>query len=379
MTEPHRSILVSVTGMTSQVVTETLFALVTQEKVVPTEIHLITTANGRNRALRDLLDSQTGQFHAFCRDYDLLGRIRFDDSMIHVICDPNGRPLTDIRTQDDNTQAADLIVHLMQQFCSNPTTSVHVSLAGGRKTMSFFVGYALSLFGRAQDRLSHVLVSEPYENNRDFFYPTQIPHTIFNDAGEPLDAQEAKISLADIPFVRLRTGLPETLLDGKVGYSETVRVAQNRIVPPVRISFDIETRSVLFGETPVKMTPILFSIYLWLAWRRKEGLGPVRPGSDAKAEEFLAVYKRVAGQTGDYDNAVAALRHEGDFLPYFQEKRSLINRRIRAELGALTSAPYLIDSIVKRLDTRYTLKLSAKEITLPSQVCNPSNALQNRI
>lgn len=169
MTEPDRRILVSVTGMTPQVVTETLYALVTQDHAVPTEIHLITTANGRNRALRDLLDSQTGQFHAFCRDYDLVGRIRFDDSMIHVICDANGHPLSDIRTQDDNTQAADLIVRLMQQFCSDSEASVHVSLAGGRKTMSFFVGYALSLFGRSQDRLSHVLVSEPYENNRDFF------------------------------------------------------------------------------------------------------------------------------------------------------------------------------------------------------------------
>lgn len=68
MTEPDRRILVSVTGMTPQVVTETLYALVTQDHAVPTEIHLITTANGRNRALRDLLDSQTGQFHAFCRD-----------------------------------------------------------------------------------------------------------------------------------------------------------------------------------------------------------------------------------------------------------------------------------------------------------------------
>ncbi|MCI6632020.1 MAG: CRISPR-associated ring nuclease Csm6 [Sutterella sp.] len=379
MTEPDRRIFVSVTGMTPQVVTETLYALVTQDHAVPTEIHLITTANGRNRALRDLLDSQTGQFHAFCRDYDLVGRIRFDDSMIHVICDANGHPLSDIRTQDDNTQAADLIVRLMQQFCSDSEASVHVSLAGGRKTMSFFVGYALSLFGRSQDRLSHVLVSEPYENNRDFFYPTQIPHTIFNHSGEALDAQSAKIALADIPFVRLRNGLPETLLTGKVGYSETVRVAQNRIVPPVSVSFDSEKRLVLCGMRPVRMSPCLFAMYLWLAIRCKEKAPAVRPGTNAQAEEFLRVYKRIAGQTGDYDNAVAALRHDGDFLPYFQEKRSLIHRQIRAELGASSAVPYLIQSLVKRLDTRYTLKLSPKEITLPSQVCYLSQAIRKRL
>lgn len=37
--------------------------------------------------------------------------------------------------------------------------------------MGFFVGYALSLFGRAQDRLSHVLVSDPFESLTDFYYP----------------------------------------------------------------------------------------------------------------------------------------------------------------------------------------------------------------
>jgi CRISPR-associated protein (TIGR02584 family) len=35
-----------------------------------------------------------------------------------------------------------------------------MSIAGGRKTMGFYAGYALSLYGRAQDRMSHVLVEE---------------------------------------------------------------------------------------------------------------------------------------------------------------------------------------------------------------------------
>ena len=367
----ERRILVSVTGMTPQVVTETLYALVTKENVIPTEIHLITTANGRNRALRDLLDSQTGQFHAFCRDYNLAGRIRFDDSMIHVIQSKAGVPLTDIRTPEDNTQAADLIVHLMQKFCSDEKTSVYVSLAGGRKTMSFFVGYALSLFGRVQDSLSHVLVSEPFENNRDFFYPTQFPRTIFNSAGEPLDASVAQIAMANIPFVRLREGLPESLLVGESGYSETVRAAQQRIVPPISVSFDIKRRRLLLGGVPVSMAPLLLSVYLWLAKRCVSKEEPVRPGVNATAEEFLKIHKRVAGETGDYDKAVAALKHEDDFLPYFQEKRSLINKCIKAELGAVMARPYLIESIVKRLNTRYLLKLAPEAIALPSQICVP--------
>ncbi|MBF4102237.1 hypothetical protein INT80_01850 [Gallibacterium anatis] len=45
---------------------------------------------------------------------------------------------------------------------------MHVSIAGGRKTMGFFAGYALSLYGRAQDSLSHVLVSAEYEAIQNF-------------------------------------------------------------------------------------------------------------------------------------------------------------------------------------------------------------------
>ena len=291
--------------------------------------------------------------------------------MIHVIQSKAGVPLTDIRTPEDNTQAADLIVHLMQKFCSDEKTSVYVSLAGGRKTMSFFVGYALSLFGRVQDSLSHVLVSEPFENNRDFFYPTQFPRTIFNSAGEPLDASVAQIAMANIPFVRLREGLPESLLVGESGYSETVRAAQQRIVPPISVSFDIKRRRLLLGGVPVSMAPLLLSVYLWLAKRCVNKEEPVRPGVNATAEEFLKIHKRVAGETGDYDKAVAALKHEDDFLPYFQEKRSLINKCIKAELGAVMARPYLIESIVKRLNTRYLLKLAPEAIALPSQICVP--------
>jgi CRISPR-associated protein (TIGR02584 family) len=40
---------------------------------------------------------------------------------------------------------------------ADPQASLHVSIAGERKTMGFYVGYALSLFGRTQGRLSHVL------------------------------------------------------------------------------------------------------------------------------------------------------------------------------------------------------------------------------
>ena len=80
-----RRILVAVTGTTPQVITETLYALVVEKHFIPTEIHLLTTLNGRNRAMRDLLDPHDGKFHAFCRAYGLEGRIIFSEKTAHVI------------------------------------------------------------------------------------------------------------------------------------------------------------------------------------------------------------------------------------------------------------------------------------------------------
>ena len=73
-----RRLLVAVVGMSPQVVTETIWALIKERRFCPDEVRLITTCNGRNRALRDLLDPAEGRFHAFCRDYGLVGKIRFD-------------------------------------------------------------------------------------------------------------------------------------------------------------------------------------------------------------------------------------------------------------------------------------------------------------
>ncbi|HBZ58337.1 MAG TPA: TIGR02584 family CRISPR-associated protein, partial [Sutterella sp.] len=234
------------------------------------------------------------------------------------------------------------------------------------KTMGFFIGYALSLFGRVQDRLTHVLVSEPFENNRDFFYPTQSPREIFNARGEPLDASQARVMLAEIPFVRLREGLPASLLAGQAGYSETVKAAQQRIVPPVGIAFDVKKRTVICGGVPVQMPPLNFAVYLWLARRAASGLPAVRPGEDVQAEEFLAVYREVVGRgSGDYDNACRALRHPEDFLSYFQEKRTNANKALKRVLGAFTAKSYLIDAVGGRLRTRYLISLKKEQIQLP--------------
>jgi CRISPR-associated protein (TIGR02584 family) len=81
--------------------------------------------------------------------------------------DAQGQPLADIRSVADSHQAADQITKRVRALSADPDCALHVSIAGGRKTMGYYAGYALSLFGRRQDRLSPGLVSEPFESNLD--------------------------------------------------------------------------------------------------------------------------------------------------------------------------------------------------------------------
>ena len=69
---------------------------------------------------------------------------------------PSGS-LADIRDERDNAYAADQITKLIAMLTRDSERALHVSIAGGRKTLGFYAGYARSLLGRGQDRLSHVL------------------------------------------------------------------------------------------------------------------------------------------------------------------------------------------------------------------------------
>jgi CRISPR-associated protein (TIGR02584 family) len=162
MTDPAaypRRVLLAVTGLSPQIVTETLYALAVERKPcwTPTEVRIITTRQGAKTAKCALLSDAPGWFHRLRADYGL-PEIAFGVENIHVVAGPDGRPLDDILDQADNAAVADFITEEVRALTADPNTSLHVSIAGGRKAMGFYVGYALSLFGRAQDRLSHVLV-----------------------------------------------------------------------------------------------------------------------------------------------------------------------------------------------------------------------------
>lgn len=348
-TAPRR-ILLAVTGLTPQIVTETLYALARREEDpwIPHEIHLITTATGANNARLNLLAGE-GWFHRLCEDYGLPG-IVFNPEHIHVLLDAEGGALDDIRTQADNTLAADFITEQLRQLTEDPDSELHVSIAGGRKTMGYYLGYALSLYGRPQDRLSHVLVSDPYETNRGFYYPTPYEHPIHSKRGDKeitVDARNAEVDLASIPFVLLRDGLPERLRTGQTSFSRAVATANRGLQEPCLV-LDVAQQRVWADDEEIALSKTEFPILLWLAERATRGERTTDWSQPEVAREFLSdVAARIFNPDGaDYQRLEESLgwRIAKSCEPheYFQPHKTNINKAFAYALGKRPAERYVI-------------------------------------
>ena len=349
-TQFERRVLVSVTGLSPQVLTETVYALAKQDTApwIPTEVHLITTAEGARRAQLALLHPDQRWFGRLLEDY-ALPPIAFSEDQIHVARRADGTPIDDIRTPEDSARMADLIVTKIREFTEDEDCAVHGSIAGGRKTMGYYLGYALTLLGRPQDRLSHVLVNAPFESSWDFFYPTPYSR-VFQIRDELVDARDAQVVLAEVPFVPLRHFIRGDL-QGALDFASAVELLRAATGPRLRI--DLENRRVRAGDRVFSLTPQLLALLALFAQRAKNGVGPVPAppksepsfptGDPELAEEYLQIYRRVEDSRTDPEQMrKGALRHGMD-LDYFSPLRSKLNSALKKALGA-GAQPYLVQT-----------------------------------
>ncbi|MFY8299512.1 CRISPR-associated ring nuclease Csm6 [Pseudoalteromonas sp. SS15] len=284
----NNNILLAVSGMTPQIITETLYGIYQQDKdAVPTRIEVITTQSGKQRLIDTLLGPDS-PLENLVKDYNL-PKIHFNEDDIKVPCNPEGQPLEDVQTEQEQVIVADFITNHVRQLCNAKVKiknegvaeekyqydQIHASLAGGRKTMSFALGYAMSLFGRPQDKLSHVLVNEPYDRVPDFYYPTptQVMRTNSGKSAK-YDLNKAVVTLANIPLVLMREEMPTQLMsDSASSYSNTVErinKANQLTQETAVVELDFDNLSVHCSGHEVKLSPDCFAFYSWLAQESKE-------------------------------------------------------------------------------------------------------------
>lgn len=368
---PQEYIFICVTGLTPQVVTETVYALGATagddgEIALPTEIHVISTKTGKERVEATLL-GEAGQLARLCRDYGWdRTRIALDSDHIHVISDAAGRELDDIRDEHDNAAAADFITRFICRAANGPVR-LHVSIAGGRKTMGYFCGYALSLYGHPEDRLSHVLVNPPFESHPDFFYPPPVPVRLTTTDGSTVSTADACVSLANIPFVRLRQGVDEDLLEGGLSFSESVARAQQTLDAP-ELHIDLTNRKVLLQGHRVRLSDTNFLWLTWFAERAQRKLPPIAFDEQAGRDLLrIVTWLEGAGASRLRESVEEALAElgRGD-KQYFERNRSRLNKALyeRSDLCAAAARRYELKSLGRRPHTKYGLTLSPDTIRI---------------
>jgi len=303
-------VLLAVTGMSPAILTETVWALAREKPpVIPARVVVITTLPGKARieeelfkpspdyanrtvwqALRDTVLQSAGRGLEIspAKNDELL---ILDDIRLIASRDAKlGRsfPVEDIRTPADNETAADFILDEVRKITANADTTLIASLAGGRKTMGALLYAALSLLGRPQDRLTHVLVSEPFEDPGlapRFYFPAQ-PETLHQHSrtGGVHKSDAARIWLADVPFVRLSELFPKQLGRYPGSFNDLVRAYSERIQQvsgPPEIALDDADLTLTVQSVGVSLAPREYALLTFLSERCRDGLPPYGQQKDA--------------------------------------------------------------------------------------------------
>lgn len=364
----HTPIFLMVAGLSPQIVTETLYAFhrLNPAALQGAELHLITTQEGAHRAELTLLTGTDARLPRLIADHGLPD-IRFSTEHLHIITDRHGRPLEDIRTPEDNAAAADFITAMVRDFSARDDVALHVSLAGGRKTMGFYIGYALSLYGREQDTLSHVLVSERFESHPAFFYPTPESQVIYTRDGKPLDTRRAEVTLAQIPFVRLRDELPPEALVQQLSFSDAVALLNASTQPP-RLEVSLSEPQLRGNGISVVLEPMEWLIYLWFVHRCLMQQPPLPPPVDgypdrALADELLGVIRHYGLEDRLSTRSLNSLEQGLELNP-LRARRSTLHRKLKQRLGRRLAAPFMIANVRDTRHGGWALKLAPEQVTL---------------
>lgn len=367
----NKNILFLVTGMTPQIITETIWALACdpnrEDKWVPDEVHVMSTEHGLNQIRQRLI--QDGNLQRLITDYQL-PNIVFNDDTMYSINDAQGNPLVDLKSPEDNELAGDAICAKVREFTQQDNVSLHVSIAGGRKTMGFYAGYALSLYGRAQDQMSHVLVDEKYEAAMNFFYPSPNPNdfSIKYDRSVIGPSKDAQIWLANIPFVRLKEAIKEKhQLHSDESFTQIVNKI-NDSFNDVSLKIDLDKNIVSINDKYEinDLPPREYAFLHWFADKQSKN----QPG-------IIAPTKNITSKDANKEDVEYINQLTVDFKHYYKEAssdevsvdkrffegvKSLLKKSLEANLGLELAAKVAITQDKK--GTPFYLNLAPSSIEI---------------
>lgn len=257
-------VLLAVTGMSPAILTETIWALAHptdgSPAQIPDRVLVVTTRDGRDRMLslfeptRDFdnrapWDALRAALKA--AGHSIEGKLRFGstahDIRVITATEPkSGRTmeLSDLRTPEENEAAADFLLETVRGIVERPDTQLIASIAGGRKTMGALLYACLTLIGREEDQLTHVLVNEPYETLPGFWFPNQPGGLLtFSPRGSDTKKQiapaDAVVQIANVPFVPIRNLFERELGTLPGGFGRLMASARTNVRQQLLANLDV--------------------------------------------------------------------------------------------------------------------------------------------
>jgi len=350
-----KNILICVSGLTPQIVTETLFCLAVKQKTPVDEIYVLTTKRGREVILGKDTHPSTPktslktEIENLCKKYKIKKPI-FEENDKHIIvAKEESVELSDIRTDKDNILFPNKVCEFVRNKSSDPDTTLYCSITGGRKSMSVHIANALSIFAREQDKLLHVLTKEEHEFKG--FYP--------------MNKKEAEdLELSEIPFVRLRSILSADVKSSELlnlNFDEIVQHTQRQLkllAPSNKLILDIERREIRYGNDKISLEPLEFLFYYFFVDSKMRGSSNISISQFTSEEtklKFIEYFKEY--YPGYIEEKKWYKSKIGFEAEDFRSKRSKINSKIEILIEDTDIASmFIIDVNKKYGNSTYFIK-----------------------
>ncbi len=348
------NILICVTGLTPQIVTETLFCLAVKEKIQIDEVYVITTKLGREVILgKDKLPHTPKiplktEIANLCSSYKL-NKPKFENNDTHIIgAKEESIELNDIRSDKDNILFPNKVCEFIREKTQHPNNVLYCAITGGRKSMSVHLANVVSIFARENDRLVHVLTREEHEFKG--FYPTNKKE--IND-----------LELADIPFVKLRSLLSHEIKGDKlfnqkfdqiVGYTQKQLKffsEQNKLV------LDSEKREISYHHDSISLEPVEFILYYFFVEQKQQRVNKISIHdiiSIKTSQKLLEYFHEFFPNYHMNEKIFKKWQQKGLDAGDFRSKRSKINSKVSELIkDADIASQFIIDVERVYSDSKY--------------------------
>jgi len=373
-----KRILLAVSGLSPQVITETIYGL-HQQRRTPDAIRILTTREGKATIHAHLLSPADGHYYRLLKDYGIPAEsIDFSARHLHVATDQFGIEYDDIAGEDENERFLALCMEHAFEATRDPDTEVFFSIAGGRKTMGACLTVAAQCYARPQDRIFHVLVTSEFESSRDFYYPppVSVPLVLLDYKTKTPYTKEtryAQVTLIPLPFFSIR----DRLTDNHLKQTETPASLMLSLVREKRseLLLDLKNRKVIWKGMELDMMPARMAIYVFFAFLKKEAEchGSECHGCDSCTMPINAVLDNDSNIAELYRKHLAPYRDhdgmsdsgiQGLTAENFNSYRNKINRDMENAFGPTEARHLQISSHGKRPGVRYGIALESERIRI---------------